>query len=166
MIRTGIGLDSHKFDDKGELKLAGVKIDYPKGLIANSDGDVIYHSIFNAISQAIGGSSIGKYDDQVINKGIMDSAKYLRIALEMITKKNYVISNIGVMVEAKEPKLLEYEDKMKENIAYELGISKDAIGITFTSGEDLSAFGRAEGIQVFSVATIINVSILQNSNES
>jgi len=52
--RIGLGLDSHKFTNIPKpLILGGVLIPNEQGLEANSDGDVILHSLFNAFSQAI-----------------------------------------------------------------------------------------------------------------
>ena len=44
---------------------------------------------------------------------------------------------------------------MKENIAQICKINISDIGITATTGEDLTAFGRGEGIQVITLITVI-----------
>ncbi|MDP7476746.1 MAG: 2-C-methyl-D-erythritol 4-phosphate cytidylyltransferase, partial [Candidatus Woesearchaeota archaeon] len=54
--RVGIGQDSHKFSSNKNKKLilGGFKIGNETGFDANSDGDVILHALFNALSTAIG----------------------------------------------------------------------------------------------------------------
>ena len=56
MVRVGFGTDSHRFDENKDvpLILGAVQISDSDGLSANSDGDVILHAIFNALSQACG----------------------------------------------------------------------------------------------------------------
>jgi hypothetical protein len=39
--RVGIGIDAHAFGEGVPLVLGGVAIDYPRGLVGHSDGDVI-----------------------------------------------------------------------------------------------------------------------------
>lgn len=161
--RVGIGLDSHKFTDKPkELILGGVVIPDENGLEANSDGDVIFHSLFNALSQSVGGKSLGFYADPLCKQGIKNSAVYLKISLEMIKEKGFKINNIGIMIEAKKPKLDEYEVLIKEKIAGICCIDPSKIGITATSGEELTAFGRGEGIQVFSIVSLRKENVLRN----
>jgi 2-C-methyl-D-erythritol 2,4-cyclodiphosphate synthase len=42
---------------------------------------------------------------------------------------------------------------MKESIGNILGIPVSSVGITATTGEGLTGFGRGEGIQVFVILT-------------
>ncbi len=157
MIRVGIGQDSHSFIRKGKksLVLGGVIIPNEKGLEGNSDCDVVLHALFNALSQAIGKRSIAVYSDKMCSEGIDDSKEYLKVALKMVNESNYRISNIGIMIEAKKPRIEPYVDKMKKSISEILMIEEDSVGITATSGEGLTAFGRGIGIQAFAVATLI-----------
>ncbi len=151
--RLGIGLDSHRFTNKDKpLILGGVMIPNEKGLQANSDGDVILHSLFNAISQSMGNKSISYYADPLCKKGITDSKEYLKIAVDMV--KDYEINNVGVMIEAKKPKISPYEEKIKENIAKLLNIDKKLVGITATSGEELTEFGKGKGIQATTIVSL------------
>ena len=158
---VGIGQDSHKFLEEKNVKdliLGGVKIEYELGIKGNSDGDVIIHSICNAISSAIGGDSLGTWsDDMCLNKGIKDSKEYLKVVMEKIKVENLRVGNIAIAVEAKVPFIkIEEINKMKEKIAEILEIKKERVGITFTSGEELTAFGRGEAIQVISIVNLIS----------
>jgi len=157
MIRVGIGQDSHRFIRKGKkrLVLGGVIIPNENGLEGNSDGDVVLHAIFNALSQAVGKKSIGVYSDNICREGIKDSREYLKLALKMVKDSGYRINNIGVMIEAKKPRIEPYVDDMKKSIADILMITQDMIGITATSGEGLTAFGKGIGIQVFAITTVV-----------
>ena len=155
--RVGIGQDSHKFSKEPKLLiLGGIEIKECNGLEANSDGDIILHSLFNALSSAVGGKSLGYYADPMCEKGIKDSKEYLKVALSMLKDKNLNINSIGIAIEAKKPRLESYEDKIKQNIAELCGIKKEQVGLTVTSGEELTPFGRGEAMQVFSIVSLKN----------
>ena len=53
-MRIGHGYDVHKLQTGDHVFLGGVKIPYQKSLIAHSDGDVLLHSICDAILGAAG----------------------------------------------------------------------------------------------------------------
>jgi len=158
LVRIGFGTDSHRFEHKKEkpLILGGVKITNQNGLSANSDGDVVLHALFNAISQACGGESLGYYADPLLKEGIVDSREYLKSALKMAKDLDYRINNIGVMIEAKRPYISMKDSKrMKKSIADIAEIDEDRIGITFTSGEGLTEFGRGKGIYVQAIVSLV-----------
>lgn len=154
--RAGLGQDSHRFDDQQKpLILGGIEIPNEPGLKANSDGDVILHALFNSLSQAIGDKSIGCYADKMcLEQGITDSKEYLKVILEKLKEKNYKINNVGIMMELKKPRLDAYHDKIKESLSNLLKIEKNKIGLTFTSGDNLTEFGKGLGIQCFAVAIV------------
>lgn len=155
-VRVGFGQDSHKFskNKNKKLVLGGYVVPNETGLEANSDGDVILHALFNAISSAIGEKSISFYADNMYKKGILDSKEYLKVILEKLQQKYYQISNISISIEASKPKLEKYTEKIQDSLSKILKLKKENIGITYTSGEDLTSFGRGEGIQCFVVVTI------------
>lgn len=157
MFRVGIGQDSHSFDNNKPLVLGSVVISEQNGLKANSDGDVILHSLCNALSSAIGGDSLGTWADEMcLKKGIKDSKEYLKYIFNKVKHQGYRVGNIVVSIEAKIPRLSLMTIKaIKNKIAQLLAIDINQVGITFTSGEGLTAFGRGEGIQVM---TVVNLS--------
>jgi len=143
------------YDHKKGLTLAGVHFPTEPKLKANSDGDVVLHAIFNAISQAFGGESLGFYaDDMCEKKGIKDSKKYIDVILEKIDKERFEIGNIGLMIECKRPKIDPIANKLKKSLSEILKLDIKKIGITSTSGENLTSFGLGLGIQCFAIVSL------------
>jgi len=151
----GFGQDSHKFAPKNKkLILGGYTIPNEIGLEANSDGDVILHALFNAISSAIGEKSLGYYADEMHKKGTADSKEYLKVILNKLNQKNLKINNVSISVEALKPRLDRYTDRITDSLSKMLNIKKEKIGITCTSGEGLSPFGQGKGMQCFAVVSV------------
>lgn len=152
----GFGQDSHMFckENKG-LSLGGLYLENELMTDANSDGDVVLHSIFNGLSQAIGDKSLGFYADTECEKGVTDSKKYLEIILKKVKKKGLVINSLGIMIECKTPKIDPLVAKMKKSLSEILEIPSRRVGITATSGEDCTSFGLGHGIQCFSIISLI-----------
>jgi len=157
MYRIGLGQDSHAFKTSGKkpLILGGVRISENGGLSGNSDTDVILHSLCNALSSAIGGDSLAAWSDEMcFKKGIKDSKKYVEYIFTKVKQKKYRVENVSICVEAKKPRLdLKIIEKIKEKIASLLEINIQQVGITFTSGENLTPFGQGKGIQ--SIAQVL-----------
>lgn len=161
-FRVGIGQDSHMFEEnstmqatKNCLTLAGLKIPNHPKLKANSDGDVILHAIFNALSQSIGDRSLGFYADEACEKGVKDSSKYIQIVLKKIRQQKFKINSLGLMLECKNPKIDPLTNKFKKSLSTILDLSPARIGITATTGENLTAFGAGLGIQCFAIVSLI-----------
>jgi 2-C-methyl-D-erythritol 2,4-cyclodiphosphate synthase len=155
MYKTGIGQDSHRFEDedsKKPLMLGGVCIPGCPGLLGNSDADVVLHALTNAISSISGKNILGKISDEMcLQKGITDSKAYLIAALE--TVHSFRITHVSISIEAKRPKLEPFIDAIKTSIANLISLSASDIGLTATTGEGLTAFGRGEGMQALVIVT-------------
>ncbi len=162
-IKIGLGQDSHKFTLNKSLILGGVKIPYKLGLKGNSDADVILHSITNAISSITGQNILGEIADNMCKQGITDSAKYLNKALTYLD--NFSISHIAISIEAKEPRISTHINSIRKNIAKLLNINLCDIGITATSGDELSDFGRGLGIQSMAIVTAESIHSNNKHNE-
>lgn len=158
MFRIGFGQDSHAFDQNTDkaLVLGGVEIEKTGGLSGDSDADVILHSICNALSSAIGGDSLGTWADELcLKQGIKDSRVYLTKIMEKVVAMGFRVENVAISMEAKKPRVsFELVQIMKKTIASLLNIQSNQIGITFTSGDGLTSFGRGEGVQALSIVLI------------
>lgn len=151
-MRIGFGQDSHRFEKTTYgLTFGGITFSQYLKLKGNSDGDVLIHSLCNALSSAVGGESLSTWSDNMcLNQGITDSRQYLKYIIDRVSK-NFSISNISISVEAQIPRLSSEEKfSVKKSLSKILKINPNQIGITYTSGEDLTVFGKKQGIQVFS----------------
>jgi len=154
-MRIGLGVDSHRFaKTQKALILGGIQIAKNGGLEANSDGDVILHALTNSISSTLGGGSLSIFADGMCRRGIRDSKKYLQVVLKKMRAEHFIIENLAIAVEGSRPKLEKHFPRMKKSLAKLLEIDSKKIGITVTSGEGLTAFGRGEGLQVFTVVLL------------
>lgn len=158
-IKTGLGQDSHRFETKDSSKpciIGGVHFEEVPGFMANSDGDVVYHSICNAITSITGVLILGGLADELCLKdGITNSEIYLKEALKSLQKQNFSISHVAITLEGKKPHFKHHIKQMKHNVASILQIQSSDVGITATSGEGLSDYGCGDGVQCLSIITVV-----------
>lgn len=156
-VRTGIGQDSHRFLPPDSTKLCvigGLIFDDVPGFNANSDGDIVFHAICNAITSLTGILILGAIaDDLCLKDGITDSEVYLKEALK--TLDNQKITHVAISIEAKKPKFKERILEMRENIARVMDLDLSQVGITATTGEGLTDFGCGDGVQCFAIVTTV-----------
>ncbi|MCX8202459.1 MAG: 2-C-methyl-D-erythritol 4-phosphate cytidylyltransferase [Candidatus Micrarchaeota archaeon] len=163
----GIGEDSHEFMKEAEkiaednekqinkcLVLGGVVISSEMAFKANSDGDAVLHAISRAILSAINGPSIDFFADDLAKKGQIDSRIYLKSILAYSKEKGFVPNEARIIIEAGKPKLTYHLEKIKENIAFLLGIDKEKVGLAVHSGEKLSLFGHGKGVRAFAFVSM------------
>lgn len=155
-VKTGLGQDSHRFvqDATRTLILGGVIFENAPPLQGNSDADVMLHALTNAISGVTGVNILGAVSDKLcLEQGVTDSRVYVLEALKSL--KDWKICHVSFSIEAKTPKMSPKIAAMKSSIAQLLNLTVEDVGITATTGEGLTDFGRGEGIQVFCIVTAI-----------
>lgn len=154
-MRIGHGYDVHRFAENRPLILGGVKIHYEKGLLGHSDADVLLHAVSDALLGAAALGDIGRHfpdnDDSFKN---IDSRILLRRVVSLLAEKGYKIGNIDATVIAQKPKLKDYIEQMRENIAADCGIETDCVNVKATTEEGLGFTGRLEGISAHAVCII------------
>lgn len=156
-VRTGLGEDSHRFLPPGSAKpcvIAGIIFSDVPGFNANSDGDVAYHAICNAISSLTGVLILGDIADTLcLTNGITDSEVYLQAALKTLGKQQ--ITHVALSIQAMKPKFKERIPEMRAKIAKVMGLDISQVGITATSGEGLTDFGCGDGVQCLAIVTTV-----------
>jgi 2-C-methyl-D-erythritol 2,4-cyclodiphosphate synthase len=156
-IKTGLGQDSHRFVDgesHKQLILGGVVFPEVPPLQGNSDADVVLHALTNAISGITGVNVLGAISDALCLKyRITDSRFYVQEALNYLG--DWRICHVSFSIECKIPKITPRITEMKTSISELLGLETQDVGITATSGEELTAFGQGKGIQTFCLVTAI-----------
>lgn len=153
-MKVAIGQDSHRIDyhkkDKKVL-LGGIEFEEDYSLSANSDGDVVLHAITNAISGITCKNILGKVADDMCKSGITNSEEYVKEALNYLEEK---IVHVSIAMECLTPKISPKIEEMRKNIARILQIKENQVGITATTGEGLTEFGKGNGISVFVCLTV------------
>lgn len=152
---VGIGYDIHRLAAGKPLILGGIKIDSSLGTIAHSDGDVLVHSIIDALLGAAALGDIGEHFPDTDDKyKDVDSCQLLSIVNGMLIKQNLRIVNIDATIVLETPKLAKYKSLIKDNLAKILGILEQQINIKATTNEKLDSTGRGEAIAVYSICQL------------
>lgn len=154
-IRTGIGYDVHKLVPGSEIILGGIKIPCEFYIEAHSDGDVLCHSIMDAMLGAAGLGDIGEHfpDTDAKLKGA-SSMELLKDVNDKLKKAGMKVENIDAIIILEKPKISEMKVKMKENIANVIEIDMGRVNIKATTTEKLGSIGRSEGIASQAVVTL------------
>ncbi len=161
---TGLGQDSHRVENnsKKPLILGGIEIEADFSLQGNSDADPVLHALTNAISSITGVNIIGAYSDKLCkDEGITDSSVYLEHGMKYLNGGK--ILHIAISIECLKPRISPHIGRMKKRISELTKVSQNSIGITATSGEALTGFGRGEGIQAFVIITVLDENGKQHS---
>lgn len=134
--------------------IAGVIFDGVPGLDADSDGDVVYHAICNAITSLSCVPILGGIARDLCRKdGITDSQVYLERALQTLGRQKIV--HISLTIEGKRPYFEDKIEQMRKKIAHVLRIRPNQVGITATSGDGLTDFGCGDGLQCFCIMNTV-----------
>ncbi|MCD6093351.1 MAG: 2-C-methyl-D-erythritol 2,4-cyclodiphosphate synthase [Candidatus Omnitrophica bacterium] len=154
-MKVGFGYDIHPFKKGRKLILGGVQVPFERGLEGHSDGDVLLHSICDALLGAANLGDIGKhFPNKDKRYKDISSLRLLGEVKELLQKKELVIENIDSTIIIEEPNLSSFKQKMKVNIARTLEVSSSQINIKATTNEGLGAIGKGEGIAAYAVVLL------------
>ena len=155
-MRIGTGYDAHRLVEDRPLILGGVNIPYSKGLLGHSDADVLVHAVCDAVLGALGLGDIGRYfpDTDKSYKDI-SSIKILESVQQMAEERSFCCGNVDATIVAQEPKLSNFMEQMKTNIAHSLNTSVQNINIKATTTEGMGPEGMGEGISAQAVVLMI-----------
>ncbi len=152
---VGIGNDLHRLEENNPLIIGGIEIESDLGCVAHSDGDVLIHSLIDAILGASGMGDIGEWfpDNDPKYKGC-NSCDLLIEVLKEIDKKNFKIQNIDAIIILQKPKLSKYKNSIKENIADLCKIPYEKVNIKAKTGENIGIIGDSLAIEALCIVEI------------
>lgn len=156
MFRIGQSRDIHRLEKNGrDFVLGGIHIPYTKGNVSHSDGDCLYHAIAESLLGALALGDLGKHfpdnDDKFKN---IDSSVIIKETMKLVKEKGYHVVNIDTSVILEKPKLKDYIDEMRQNIASLLEIDIDAVSVKAQTNEKVDALGRNEAIEATSIVLL------------
>lgn len=132
--------------------VGGIRIESPVGSEAHSDGDVILHSLIDALLGACGLGDIGDHfppsDPQYKD---MPSTDFLQKILPLLqsvgeSQTAYQVSNVDMTVFLEAPKLGPYKQRIREHIAQLLGLPIDCVSLKAKTAEKFPPVGTQEAI--------------------
>ena len=157
MMRVGLGVDVHAFaapEEGRKLVLGGVDIPSDRGLLGHSDADVLAHAITDALLGAAGLEDIGHYfPDTDERYRDADSIELLR-EVRGLVGGSWGIANVDAVVICERPKISEYREAMRKNLAAALGTGESRVAVRGTTTERLGFAGRGEGIAAQAVCLL------------
>ena len=143
----GIGFDIHRLIENKKLYLGGIKVPYHSGLKGHSDGDVILHSIIDALLGAMRKKDIGTFFPDNKNKfKNIRSPKMLKPIIEILNKNNFYINNLDINLICEQPKVSKYRVQIINSLSNLLNLDKDLINLKGKTVEKLGLIGKEKAI--------------------
>jgi 2-C-methyl-D-erythritol 2,4-cyclodiphosphate synthase len=153
--RSGVGWDSHRFEEGRRLVLGGVTLDFRLGLAGHSDADALTHAVIDALLGAAGLGDIGQhFPDTDEAWRAADSIELLRTVRGMVGEAGLAPVNVDATVLCEAPKLGPYRERMRARLAEALAVEPSAVNVKFTTAEGMGWVGRGEGIAAMAIATV------------
>ncbi|MGM9874111.1 MAG: 2-C-methyl-D-erythritol 2,4-cyclodiphosphate synthase [Bacilli bacterium] len=150
MFRVGFAKDIHRLVKGRPLILGGVTIPFELGEDAHSDGDVVYHSLSEAMLGSLALGDLGTFyptdDDKYLN---IDSSYFVKGCYKKVLDKGYSIVNIDISINLEKPKLKPYLQNMRENISSLLEIDIKNISIKAMTNEKLDSVGENKAVESY-----------------
>ena len=143
----GIGFDIHRLIKNKKLYLGGIKVPYHSGLKGHSDGDVILHSIIDALLGAMRKRDIGTFFPDNKNKfKNIRSPKMLKPIIKILNKNNFYINNLDINLICEQPKVSKYRVRIINSLSYLLNLDKNLINLKGKTVEKLGLIGKEKAI--------------------
>jgi 2-C-methyl-D-erythritol 2,4-cyclodiphosphate synthase len=153
--RSGIGYDSHRFEDGRKLILGGIEVPAERGLAGHSDADVLTHAIIDALLGAAGLGDIGQhFPDTDERWKDADSMDLLAEVCTFLEDHNWDLRHLDATVVCEAPKLGPHRDDIRRSLAERAGIHPRDVNVKFTTNEGMGWVGRGEGIAAMAIATV------------
>ncbi len=154
-IRIGIGTDVHRLETGRPLIIGGVDVPSEKGAQGHSDADVLMHAVTDALLGALAMGDIGSHfpntDDRWRNAA---STEFVVFAAELVKQHGFSVANVDSVIDLEKPRLREYIDMMRANLAAALNIDLGRISVKAKSGEGLGDIGEGRSIRAQAIVLL------------
>jgi 2-C-methyl-D-erythritol 2,4-cyclodiphosphate synthase len=151
--RIGIGVDVHPFDASVPLALACLGWPGEPGLAGHSDGDVVAHSVCDALLSAASlgdlGSEFGTADPHWAGAS---GASLLAETARRLGAHGWAIVNVAVQLIGERPKLAHRRVDAQTAMSAAIGAP---VSLSATTTDGLGLTGRGEGLAAIATALVI-----------
>jgi 2-C-methyl-D-erythritol 4-phosphate cytidylyltransferase/2-C-methyl-D-erythritol 2,4-cyclodiphosphate synthase len=154
-LRVGTGFDLHRLVAGRPLVLAGVTLASDRGPLGHSDGDVLCHSLIDAMLGASGLGDIGRHfpdsDPQWRGAPGLD---LLARACGVLRAAGFSVTNVDATVVLEQPKVAPHLDDIRSRLAGVIGLALDRVSVKAKTSEGVDAVGRGEAIAAHATALV------------
>ncbi len=158
-MRVGLGIDAHAFDPGAQLVLGGVEFPGQPGLAGHSDGDVVTHSLIDALLGAANLGDIGTLfpSSEEEFEGI-SSLLLLRRAYGQVREAGFELVNADCVLIGERPRIAERRGEMSARLAEAMRVEPERISVRATTTDRLGFTGRGEGLAAHAMALLSRAS--------
>ena len=156
-VKYGSGFDIHRLVEGKYLPLAGLKIKCNYQSIGHSDGDVVIHSIIDAILGANSKGDIGKFFPPLEKYKKISSITLLRNLQKIINYDNMIIKNLDCTIICQKVRLEKYKTKIRKKIADILQCNIGAISIKAKTADNVGTIGKSKAIACWTTIKILKI---------
>ena len=154
--KIGNGFDIHKLGKGNYLSIGGIKIKSNYKAIGHSDGDVVLHSVIDALLGANAKGDIGKFFPPLKKYKNISSIELLNKIKNKIDLNNSVIINLDITIICQKIRLEKYKAPIKNNLSKLLKCNKNLINIKGKTADKIGIFGKSEAIGCWATINLIN----------
>lgn len=155
-FRVGHGWDLHRLEPGYPLIIGGIDIPHERGCVAHSDGDVLLHTVVDAILGALSLPDIGQLfpDNDPKWKGARSDI-FLKEAVRLMNEAGYHIGNIDCTIIAQRPKLSPHKEAIRENLCGMLNAHPSVVNIKAKTHEKVDSLGENRSIACHAVVMLL-----------
>ena len=153
---VGIGFDIHRHSQEEVLYLGGLTIDGP-GFEAHSDGDILLHTLCDALLGAVSKKDLGHFfpsNSETPKK--ISSVEMLEEVLKIIDFKKYSVNNIDIILISQTINIENIRSKLVENLGILLDIDKSKINIKGKTTDNIGMIGSKEASACQTIISLSN----------
>jgi len=151
-FRVGQGWDSHRIAMGRPLLLGGILVECEFGLDGHSDADILLHALTDAVLGAAALGDIGMHfpDTDPRWKGAA-SDQFLLHACSLLEARGWRLQNADCTVILERPKLRDYREKIRGNVARLLGLPLEQVNVKFKTAEKVGPVGEGRSAEAQAV---------------
>ena len=157
-MRIGQGFDAHRFcGELGafDIPLGGINVPCDRLVEAHSDGDVLLHSLCDALLGSLALGDIGfRFPATDVKYADINSVSLLESTMALVGQNDHVVCNVDLTLVAEKPRIASYVEPMRRVISDVLDVSFNEVSIKATTTEGMGFIGREEGLGAIAVVLV------------
>ncbi len=156
-IRFSNGFDIHKLRNGKFLSLAGLKIKSKFESIGHSDGDVVLHSIIDALLGSNNRGDIGEHFPALNRYKNISSTILLDDITKKIKTKSSLITNVDCTIICQVVRLEKYKKEIAKNISILLNCEPKIVSVKAKTADKVGIIGKSKAIACWTTLKLVNL---------